>query len=246
MTDTEKIVLKIKEYILEIYTDGYSTHQNMVEALKNGIDYFVGRSQGIETIKDEILTTCLTEFDKRTKVYDKVGHLKMVGKIRSDFIHFVNHLNLNELSDINSIAFERRLNGKESEALENILKEKFDFGSWKDENYYWEPLSKTKNKLPTLYFEDDLFKFDKFQRIADIVQSISGNRIYLLTQENISYEVETSLLNFDWIESAYCDFNTSWLIYISHEGIITFSGSEIIANIENELPEILKLKNPWD
>lgn len=246
MTDTEKIVLKIKEYILKLYADGYSTHQNMIGGLKNGIDYFVGRTDGIETIKDEILTACLSEFDKQTKAFDKIGHLKMVETIKSDFINFVNQLDLNELSEINSILFERRLNKEESKALESVLKETFDFGSWKDENYYWEPLFKTKNKLPTIYFEDDLFKYEKLQKIIDIVQSISGERIYLLTEENIHYEVETSSFNIDWIESAYCNFDSSWMIYISHEGTITFAGAEIIAKVENEFTEILKHKNPWD
>lgn len=246
MTDTEKIVLKIKEYILKLFADGYSTRQNMIRGLKNGIDHFVGRKDGIETIKDEILTTCLTEFDKQIKVFDKVGHLKMADTIKSDFIKFVNQLNLNELSEINSISFERRLSNEESTALENVLKEKFDFGSWKDENYYWEPLCKTRNKLPTIYFEEDLFKFEKLQKIIEIVQSFSGERIYLLTEEKINYEVETSSLNFDWIESAYCNFDSSWMIYISHEGTITFAGAEIIAKVENEFTEILIHKNPWD
>lgn len=158
MTNTEKIVTKIKEYILKIYSEGYSTHQNMVTGLKNGIDYFVGRKDNAETIKDEIIATCLKEFEERTKVFDKVGHLKMVKAIKSQFIQFVNGLNVDELSEISPIPFERRLTDEESQRIEISLKEKFDFGSWKDENYYWEPLSKTQNKIPLVYFEDDLFQ----------------------------------------------------------------------------------------
>ncbi len=162
----EKIVTKTKEYILNLYSDGYSTHQNMVNGLKNGIDYFVGRKDGIDTIKDE--------------------------------------------------------------------------------NYYWEPLSKTKNNIRAISFEDDLFKPEDVQKIIDILKSISGDRIYLLSEENINYEVETSSFDIDWIESAYSDFETSWLIYISHEGTITFAGEEFVTRIENELTEIVKHKNPWN
>ena len=245
MTDTEKIVTKTKEYILKLYSDGYSTHQNMVTGLKNGIDFFVGRKRGFDTIKDEILTTCLTEFDERTKVFEKVGHLKMVDSIRTGFIKFVNELNVNELSEISPIPFERRLTEEESQKLEISLKDKFDFGSWKDENYYWEPISKTQNKIPLVYFEDNLFKSEEVQKVVEIIKSISRDRIFLLTDENINYEVETSLLTVDWIESAYCNFETDWLIYISHEGTITFSGEKLITEIENNLAEIITHKNPW-
>ncbi|MBN8588221.1 MAG: hypothetical protein J0L94_07850 [Rhodothermia bacterium] len=246
MTDTEKIVTKTKEYILKLHSEGYSTHQNIVNSLKNGIDYFVGRKDGLDTIKNEILTTCLTEFNERTKVFDKVGHLKMVDRIKTDFITFVNELNVNELSEVLPIAFERRLKEEESKRLEKSLKYNFDFGSWKDENYYWEPLSKTQNKIQTIHFEDNLFRPEDVQIIVDILKSISGERICLLTEENINYEVETSSFDIDWIESAYCDFKTNWLIYISHEGTITFAGDELITGIENELTEIIKNKNPWN
>lgn len=246
MTDTEKIVTKTKEYILKLYSEGYSTHQNMVNGLKNGIDYFVGRKDGFDTIKDEILTTCLTEFNERTKIFDKVGHLKMVDRIKTDFIKFVNELSVNELLEVAPISFERRLKEDESKRLENILKDTFDFGSWKDENYYWEPLSKTQNKIRTIHFEDDLFKQEDIQKIIDILKSISGDRIYLLTEENINYEVETSSFDIDWIESAYSDLTTSWLIYISHEGTITFAGEELTRRIESEMTEIIKYKNPWN
>ena len=246
MTDTEKIVTKIKEYILKLYSEGYSTHQNMVTGLKNGIDFFVGRTDGLETIKDEILTTCLTEFNERTKVYDKAGHLKMVDKIKTDFVEFVNKLNVNELTELLPISFERRLKNEESKSLEKSLKHTFDFGSWKDENYYWEPLTETENKFPTIYFKDELFKSTEVHQIVEILKSISGDRIFLLTEENIDYEVETLSFDIDWKESAYCDFKTSWLIYISHEGTITFSGDELTRRIENELTKIIKHKNPWN
>ena len=245
MTDTEKIVTKTKEYILKLYSEGYSTYQNMVTGLKNGIDFFVGRKDGFYTIKDEILTTCLKEFEERTKVFDKVGHLKMVDSIKTNFIKFVNELNVDELLEVSTISFERRLNEEESKRLEKSLKAIFDFGSWKDENYYWEPLSKTQNKIPLVYFEDDLFKLEEIQKIVEIVKSISGDRIFLLTDENLNYEVETSSFDIDWIESAYCNFEIDWLIYISHEGTITFSGEKLITEIENQMTEVIKHKNPW-
>jgi hypothetical protein len=246
MTDTEKIVTKSKEYILKLYSEGYSSHQNMVNGLKNGIDYFVGRKDGFDTIKDEILTTCLSEFEEQTKVFDKVGHLKMIDKIRFNFTKYVNELNENDLLEVKPISFERRLRKNESERIENLLKDKFDFGSWKDENYYWEPLCTNKNITQTIHFEYEIFKLKEIQKIIDILTSISGNRIYLLNEEKINYEVETSLFDLDWTESAYCDFETNWLIYISHEGTITFAGENLITKIESELIEIIKYKNPWN
>lgn len=246
MTNTEKIVTKTKEYILKLYSEGYSTHQNMVNGLKSGIDYFVGRKDGFDTIKDEILTTCLSEFNERTKIFEKGEHLKMVDGIKTNFIKFVNELNVNELLEVAPISFERRLKEDESKRIEKSLKGTFDFGSWKDKNYYWEPLSKTQNKIQTVHFEDDLFKPKDVQKIVSLIKLISGDRVYLLTEENLNYEVETSSFDIDMIESAYCDFKTSWLIYISHEGIITFAGKELVMRIGDELTEIIKHKNPWN
>ena len=246
MTDTEKIVTKTKEYILKLYSEGYSTHQNMVTGLKNGIDYFVGRKDNVETIKDEIIATCLKEFEEKTKVFHRDGHLNMVNAIKSQFIRFVEELNLSELSEVSPIPYERRLFDEESQRLKISLKNKFDFGTWKDKNYYWEPISKTQNKVPFIYFEDDIFKIKEVERVIEIVKSFSEDRIYFLTAESINYEVDTSALNFDWIESAYCNLETDWLIYISHEGTITFSGQKLITEIENRLTEIIKYKNPYD
>ena len=218
----------------------------MVLGLKYGIDYFIGRKKGVDTIKEEILKTCLTEFDERTKVFQKVGHLKMVTKIRNQFIKYVKNLDVNDLSQVSAIPYERRLTLKESKNLETSLKEKFDFGSWKDENYYWEPLAKTKNKKPTIYFEDILFQQERNQKkMIDLINGISGEKMFLLTDENLFYEVEVSSLNFDWIESAYCDMKTTWLIYISHEGTITFAGEELLKGIEKKLPEVMGHENPW-
>ena len=59
---------------------------------------------------------------------------------------------------------------EESKKIEKSLKEMFDFGSWKDENYYWEPLSKTQNTIPTIYFEEDLFKVEALQIIVNILK----------------------------------------------------------------------------
>lgn len=252
MTDTEKIINKTKEYILKLYSQGYSNHQFMVAGLKNGIDFFVGRKDRFNTIKGEILITCLTEFEQQTKGYNNIGHLKMVNTIRTQFINFVSDLNVNELSETSTLSFERRLKEEESKRIENDLKNKFDFGSWKDVNHYWEPLCETQNNTQTIYFDIDLFKTEYVQVIVDILKSISGDKIYLITDVDINYEIETSSLSFHdpresiscELESAYCDHETDWLIYISHESTITFSGEKLITRIENELTEIIKFKNP--
>lgn len=247
MTDTEIIITKTKEYILNLYSEGLSTHQNMILGLKNGIDYFVGQSIGdVERIKDEIIFICLQEFELQTKVYNKPGHLKKIETIKSEFESFVRNLTPTAITEITPMPFERRINSEETDRLNKSLKEKFDFDVWKSNNYYWEPLAKTENTVPLIYFKHDLFKTKEVESIRAIVSSISGNRIYLLTEEKLNYEVETSTLDFDWMEAAYCDFKTNWLIYISHEGTITFSGQPLISEFEISLPQIMKYKNLFE
>ena len=249
MTDTEKIISKTKEYILNLYSEGYSTHQNMISGLKNGIDFFVGlKTYDIDKLKHEIITTCLQEFDKVTNVYDKDGHIKKIEKLRFEFENYVKNLNQNEIDFIKPIAFERRLRDEENMRLIKTLKDKFDFDSWSNnsDNYYWEPLAQTKNTQPFIYFEDKVFKEKEIDFIVQMIKSISGERVFLLTEGVINYEVETSILDFDWIESAYCDFETNWLIYISHEGTITFCGDKLLKEIEIRLPDLMRFKNPWE
>lgn len=252
MTDTEKIVLKIKEYILKLYSEGLSTHQDMVLGLKYGIDLFIGRKDNSETIKEEILTQCLKEFDERTKDYYKVGHIKLSSKIMSQFIDFVSALNVNEISDIINIPFERRLNEIEYFTIMKDLKNKFDFGTWKDNNYYWyywEPLTESQNQKPLIFFEIELFNEYEKKVLTEILIQISGDRILFLREFDYmyNYEIETSLFDIkrNGGEFAYCDTKTEWLIYISHEGTITFSGEKLTTAIKEKLPELMKLKNTY-
>lgn len=248
MTDTEKIVTKTKEFILTLYSQGFSTHKIMVESLKDGIDLFVGRKENFQTIKDEILQTCLDEFYERTKGYFKIGHLKMAESIKLRFIEFVKELNVDELTDVLPIPYERRLTDKELEALAVSLKTNFDFGSWKDHNGYWEPLANTENSKPFIYFNVDLFKNEDVNKIIQIAQSLSDNTVFKLTEFDLHYEVETSLMNLKWkgYESAYCNKAVDWLIYLSHEGTITFAGGKLLAKIEKAFPEFIAQKNPWN
>lgn len=249
MTNTEKIVLKTKEYILQLYSEGLSTHQGMVLGLKYGIDLFIGRKDNSETIKEEILTQCLKEFDEVTKDYYKVGHIKLSSKIRSQFIDFVSALNVNEISDIINIPFERRLNEIEDSMITIDLKDKFDFGTWKDNNYYWEPLTESQNQKPLIFFEIELFNEYEKKVLIEILIQISGDRILFLREFDYmhNYEIETSLFDIkrNGGEFAYCDINTDWIIYISHEGIVTFSGEKLTTAIEEKLPELMKLKNTY-
>ena len=176
MTDTEKIINKTKEYILNLYSEGYSTHQNMISGLKNGIDFFVGlKTYDIDKLKKEIITTCLLEFDSITKVYDKDGHIKKIEKIKYDFENYVINLNPNMIDVVKPIAFERRLKNEENERLIKSLKDKFDFDSWSNhsDNYYWEPLAQTDNNQPFIYFEDEVFNEKQIDILVEITMSIS-------------------------------------------------------------------------
>lgn len=246
MTNTEKIVLKTKEYILELYSEGLSTQQNMVLGLKYGIDLFIDRKDNSKTIKEEILTQCLKDYDELTKDYYKDGHLKLCSKIRSQFIDFVNSLNVNEITDIINIPYERRLNEIEYSKITKDLKDKFDFGSWKDENYYWEPLTSSKNNKPLIFFEVEFFNEYETKVLIEILIQITGDRILFLRELDYiyNYEIDTKLFTFQSNnEIAYCDSKTDWLIYISHEGIITFSGEKLVTAITEKLPEIMIYKN---
>lgn len=135
---------------------------------------------------------------------------------------------------------------QQMQTLEASLKKSFDFGSWKDDNYYWEPIVQTQNKQALAFYIQDLFTASQVEQIAQKIASIYGPEVVLLTEENGYYRVQSSTLNFNEMETAYCNPQADWLIYICHEGSVTFAGQELLAHLEPILEQFSAHKNKWE
>lgn len=106
---------------------------------------------------------------------------------------------------------------------------------------YWYPLCILKRDVPVIAF--DLDKIYKHGDVAQLERTLKNHRIHLVQmiqlQENgveaenvdlieLIYEKDKQGYNFPWrVETFYYDSNKDWMIYVSHEGTITFTGKEL-------------------
>ena len=248
MTDSAKIINEVKKYIIDLFQNGLNSQQQTALKLKNGIDLFIGKEfRNIQKLKAEIIHSCeneLVEHYNNPRGNDVFR--RRIDVIRNNFIDFVNSLDLKQIEFDNQLPYERRLNADESKKLRKSLKNIWDFDGWNNGNYYWEPIAETKNSQPLIYFEAEIFSENDIERVKQMISKIYGNRIFKLTEDMLDYEIEYTELSNDWIESAFTDKSYSWLIYFSHEGTLTFSGKNIIQQIDLNFPEKNDYKNPWN
>ena len=245
MTDSEKIINETKRYILEVFKSGLNKQQQTALKLKNGIDLFIGKQfADIEILKNEIINRCEEELNEYYNIESgNQVFRKRIDIIRDEFKKFVKNLNP-QFIDSQQLPFERRLNNLEAKKLTENLKDLWDFDAWRQNNYYWEPLAKTDNKNPLIYFNVNIFNDIDLDLLKKIIQKLSGDKIYKLTEEHLDYEIETNEFDTEY-ECAYTNMKNDYLIYLSHEGTITFSGKDLLYEIENNFAEKLSFKNPW-
>lgn len=104
---------------------------------------------------------------------------------------------------------------------------------------YWIPLTIWKPEN-TEAFQDKYFE-EEFgsERTRQILYSLGVEKVRELREGKIDYEVDLSVVEFDYSgeEGFWFDETFDWLIYASHESSITFAGSI--------LPEIKKNWRNW-
>ena len=106
---------------------------------------------------------------------------------------------------------------------------------------YWYPLVNIKDNIPAaaynldaIYSNGDIAQIEKVLKENSILNVISvqnQDSINELERVDMSarlYEKDKNIYNFPWyVENYYYDETKEWLIYVSHEGTITFAGERI-------------------
>ena len=109
------------------------------------------------------------------------------------------------------------------------------------EGWYWYPLCALKREVPVaaydvdqIYREGKIEQIEKVIRVCKIAQCISFQIQYgnmKRHSENLLeliYERDSDGYTFPWhVETFYFDDSRKWMIYVSHEGTITFTGEMI-------------------
>ena len=68
-----------------------------------------------------------------------------------------------------------------------------------------------------------------------------------LGEESEVYEEDESGYNFNWInEEYYYDTSEEWIVYVSHEGTITFCGDKLMSIAEQVIPGEYRYLNKDD
>ena len=107
---------------------------------------------------------------------------------------------------------------------------------------YWYPLNKIKENIPVIAYDlDKIYTDNQIEQIEKVLKDCSINMVTMFQNQDYKTMSETMSLNkmlyekdadgyvFPWnIESYYYDDTKKWLIYVSHEGTITFSGEKIV------------------
>ena len=107
---------------------------------------------------------------------------------------------------------------------------------------YWYPLNKVKAGISIVAYNlEEIYKDNKIGQIENVLKKCDIEKVSVITNQYSKntpeelnlvervYEQEAEGYTFPWyVECYYYDETKSWMIYVSHEGTITFTGEEIV------------------
>lgn len=121
------------------------------------------------------------------------------------------------------------------------------------DSWYWYPLYSLTDPVPAAAFNSDkLYDDNRIDLIENVVISCGINDVIsfqmqmneqglMLKSKNmlsLLYESDKDGYNFPWnAETYYFDNSRMWLIYVSHEGTITFAGENLAKNTREIIPD---------
>lgn len=110
-----------------------------------------------------------------------------------------------------------------------------------ESDLYWVPLTKLKKDIPVVAYNlDELYKNNDIALLENVfkicgivdVDMFQMDRLEYFERSNIFellYEKDDDGYNFPWyVETFYFDSSEQWLVYVSHEGTISFTGKKIV------------------
>ncbi len=122
----------------------------------------------------------------------------------------------------------------------------------RSDTWYWYPLHSLTKSVPAVAFNiDKLYDNNRIDLIKNIMISCGINDVIsfqmqineqalMLKSKNmlsLLYESDKDGYNFPWyVETFYFDNSRMWLIYVSHEGTITFAGEDLVKTAREIIP----------
>lgn len=113
---------------------------------------------------------------------------------------------------------------------------------YEPEFLYWYPFSKIKETIPLVVYDlDHIYEDGKIIQLERVLNALSIDKVISVQNQDYKpeperldliarlYETDESGYNFNWyVENYYYDETKEWLIYVSHEGTITFAGKRLV------------------
>lgn len=116
-----------------------------------------------------------------------------------------------------------------------FLKKRIE-STWDITQHYWYPLYDCK-RSDVLAFDDDYIKEDteKITDIRSLLVSFDCDSIYEMDEYRTVTLIKTNTLTpylTDNLERFWFSDDMSWIIYVSHDGSITFGGNKLINQLK--------------
>ena len=138
---------------------------------------------------------------------------------------------------------------------EDIIKRLTDtLNDIREVNTYWYPLVKIKSDVPAVaYNVEKIYADEKIELLEAILKACGIKQVTVVQMDHglvyesedmykLLYEKDEDGYIFPWVnETYYFDETKQWMIYVSHEGTITFTGSDIVLQAQQEKLEEVKV-----
>ncbi len=157
------------------------------------------------------------------------------------FVEFISQQSPEQLRAAEPLPFERKLSEAESARVRKQLLE-----TWNFTGDPWVPLLGESPKT-VLYLSNDNLEWDDQQALeAHIKERIQTDKIFVVTEDRIDYEVDIQLLDIDLYETILCDQTFTWVVYGSHELATTFGGDWLLDKVHQLFENRKEKLNQWE
>lgn len=110
-----------------------------------------------------------------------------------------------------------------------------------DPDLYWVPLTELKNEIPVIAYDVlAIYKGNDMDLLCRVIDKCGIVNVNTFQMDHLEYfeddDIHTLIYEKDedgyefprYVETFYFDDIEKWLIYVSHEGTISFTGSKIV------------------
>ena len=163
---------------------------------------------------DDIFTRDVTNAIQQNAIEDE----------RKAYVQRIEALTEKDLVSVKPIPYRRTLKKLEIQQIWTRLKEQWEVG--KQSGWYWYPLEKCNITDVQAFYDEYFHEEVGSEVIKEILENRKNCLIWELREFGQGYEMEPALLDISYKigEGYWCSENMDWIVYVSHEGTVTFGG----------------------